>query len=437
MSWSGKGLAVRGTLLYLTQVDPIDLALREKRQPLSGERLRSYLILQAMFFDRLVVGDSQLINNEHLRSLLWPHEASADPGIIGDLALLLKHGVLVPAIRGSAGSLHAVWRDLRARLPEVPEEQYIDFVEEHLGRRGQVSYNADNVSELFRGQVLATLDPSNDMFHVKDSVRRTVYDFVAEQDTLYYMRLRQWMNTQVSAGRMTAHQRMKVDRAVAAAYRHNVPKSISGSLIDMPLNPRDFWTPIDIRVGRASIFGTTSAGVFAAYPMRPFALSPRVLGRLRADTLITIRDDPARRRALNGLEEFRRNGQIDAERLAGDVERFLYNAEQIAYADAQGNLRDLIKARRRSRRRARLTITGGLGLAVAGLNIWGLAGDIASTASIASGYAGLVVAAWGSIKTVRASGAGELNGYMVGRALPDEHRLVQSDPHRPSTVYDK
>ena len=264
---------MRGTLLYLTQVDPIDLTLREKRQPLSGERLRSYLILQAMFFDRLMVGDSQLINNESLRSLLWPSEANANPGL-NDLALLLKHGVLVPAVRSSAGSLQAVWRDLDARLPEVPEEQYVHFVEEHLGRRGQVIYEADKVSTLFRSQVLATLDPANDMFRVKDSVRRAVYDYVAEQDTLYYMRLRQWMDTQISTGRMTAHQRLQLDRAVAAAYRHNVPKSISGSLIDVPLNPREFWTPIDIRIGRASVFGTASPSAFAAYPMRPFALSP-------------------------------------------------------------------------------------------------------------------------------------------------------------------
>lgn len=420
---------MRRTLLYLTQVDPIDLALREKRQPLSGERLRSYLVLQAMFFDQLMVGDSQLINNGHLRSLLWPPEARASPGIIGDLALLLEGGVLVPAIRSNAGSLHAVWHDLRARLPDVPDEEYIHFVEERLGRRGQVVYKADKVSTLFRDQVLATLDPGNDMFRVKDSVRRAVYDFVAEQDTLYYIRLRQWMDTQMADGRMTGHQRLQVDRAVAAAYRHNVPKSISGSLIDVPLNPRDFWTPIDIRIGRASVFGSTSPAAFAACPMRPFALSPRALGQLRAGTLMAIRGDPARSRALKSLEEFRRNGQIDAERLAGDVERFLYSAEQIAYADAQGNLRDLIKARRRSRRRAGLTVTGGLGLAVAGLNLWGLAGDIASTASSASGYVGLVVAAWGTIKTLRGSGAGEMHGYMVGRAVPDEHRLVQSDPH--------
>lgn len=425
---------MRGTLLYLTQVDPIDLTLREKRQPLSGERLRSYLMLQAMFFDRLMVGDSQLINHKSLRSLLWPSEADANPDL-SDLALLLKRGVLVPAIRSSAGSLYAVWHDLRARLPEIPEEQYVHFIEEHLGQRGQIIYEAGKVSTLFRDQVLATLDPANDMFRVKDSVRRSVYDYVANQDTLYYMRLRQWMDTQISAGRMTTHQRTQIDRAVAAAYRHNVPKSISGSLIDVPLNPREFWTPIDIRIGKASIFGTASPKAFAAYPMRPFALSPYVLGRLRADTLLAIRDDPARGRALKRLEEFRRNGQTDNdEELAGDIERFLNNAEQIAYADAQGNLRDLIRIRRRSRRRARVTVTTGVGLAVAGVSIWGLAGDVAAISSTAAGYAGLAFTAWGSYKDWRGFGSDELHGYMVGRALPDKHRLVQSGPRSPSTI---
>jgi hypothetical protein len=422
---------VRGTLLYLTQVDPIDLTLREKRQPLSGGRLRSYLILQAMFFDRLMVGDSQLINNEYLRSLLWPSEAIANPGL-SDLALLLKHGVLVPAIRSSAGSLHAVWHDLAARLPELPEEQYIHFLEEHLGQQGQVAYETDKVSTLFRDQVLATLDPANDMFRVKDSVRRTVYDYVAEQDTLYYMRLRQWMDTQISTGRMTAYQRIQVDRAVAAAYRHNVPKSISGSLIDVPLNPRDFWTPIDIRIGKASVFGTASPSTFAAYPMRPFALSPHVLGQLRAETLLAIHADPARRRALKSLEKFRRNGQTDAEQLAGDLERFLSSAEQIAYADTQGKLHDYIRTRRRSQRRARVTVTTNMGLAAAGLSIWGLVGDVGSITSNAAAYAGLVVTAWGSINTLRRPGPDERHGYMVG--MPDKHRLMQSGPRPPSTI---
>jgi len=384
-----------------------------------------------MFFDRLIIGDSQLINNDSLRSLLWPSEETADPGIPGDLSLLLKHRVLVPAIRSSAGSLYSVWHDLAARLPEVPNEKYIHFLEENLGHRGRVTYEADKVSALFRKQVLEIFRSGNDMFRMKDSVRRAVYDYVTEQDTLYYMRLRQWMDTQVSSGRMTSYHRLQIDRAVAAAYRHNVPKSINGSLIDVPLDPKKFWTPIDIHIGRTSAFSTMSPKDFAAHSMRPFALSPHVLGRLRADTLLAIRDDPARSRAVKSLEEFRLEGKTDFERLAGDIERFLYNAEQIAYADAQGNLRDLIRARRRSRQHARISVTSNMGLAVAGLSIWGIAGHIASTISSDTSWAGLAITAWGSYKDIRGYRSEELHGYMVGRLLPDEHHLVLSSPHTP------
>jgi hypothetical protein len=169
--------------------------------------------------------------------------------------------------------------------------------------------------------------------------------------------------------------------------------------------------------------------------MRPFALSPHVLGRLRAETLLAIRDDPARRRALKSLEQFRRNGLADgAEQLAGDVERFLSEAERIAYADTKGELKDYIRTRRRSRRIARVTVTTSMGLAVAGLSIWGPVGDVASIASSAAGFAGLAVTAWGSIKDWRGSGPDELHGYMVGSAVPDEHRLMESSPHSPSTI---
>ena len=104
--------------------------------------------------------------------------------------------------------------------------------------------------------------------------------------------------------------------------------------------------------------------------MRPFALSPRAPGRLPAETLLAIRADPARKKALRRLEEFRQTGKADPERLASDLERLLYSAEEIAYAETRGELRDLIRTRRRTRRHANLTVTGGLGLAVAGLSIW-------------------------------------------------------------------
>jgi hypothetical protein len=120
---------------------------------------------------------------------------------------------------------------------------------------------------------------------------------------------------------------------------------------------------------------------------------------------------------MKRLSEFRRTGEVDAERLAGEVENFLLSAEQTAYAAAVGDLRDLIKRRRRERRRANVTVTRDAALAVAGLGVWGEAGNV-------SGYLGLAVTAWASIHALRHRGNAYRDGYAVGRAVPPEHRLI-------------
>ena len=411
----------RDSLLYVTQADTHDVTL--DRTPLGGERLRSYLMLYGMFFDQLMVGDSQFINNGELRSLLWAGETDAKLDLRADLALLLDRKVLVPAIRDHASSLHDVWRDLISRAVQgVADERYVYFVEEHLGRGSGIVYQANLVSALFRDQVLATLAHDNRAFRLKSSVRRAVYDYVLEQETLYYIHLRQWMNSQVALGRMEDYHRARVELAVAAAYRYNVPKAIKGSLIDVPLDPKQFWTPIDIRLGRESVLHRRSPE-FAEIPMRPFAVSSYVLGKLPAETLLAMRDDPARRPVMKQLSEFRRTGTVDAQRLAGAVEGFLYSAEQIAYADARGELRDLIRRRRQAHAHARIAVTRDLGFAVAGLGIWGLAGSVA-------GYAGLAVTACASIQALRHQGETYRHGYAIGRAVPDEHRLVLAHPDK-------
>ena len=410
----------RSSLLYLTQADPHDVTLN--RPALSGERLRSYLMFYGMFFDKLMAGDSQFINNSSLRSLLWPGEATVGSDLRTDLSLLLDHKVLLPAMRDNVTSLHDVWQDLTKRgVPEAGSEQYVHFVEEHLGSENHIAYQASAVSTLFRDQVLATFAEDNRGLRLKDSVRRAVYNYVAEQDILYYIRLRQWMDTQLELGRMEEHHRKKIDLAVAAAYRHNVPKAIKGSLIDIPLDPRKFWTPIDIRLGRQGKFHGV-APAYVSLPTRPFAVSPHVLARLPAQTLLAIRDDPKRRPVMKHFREFRNDGTVDPERLVGDVESFLLSAEETAFADAQGDLRDLIKRRRREHRHSDVTIVRDAGLAVAGLSIWGEVGSVA-------GYVGLAITAWASIDALRHRGKAYRHGYAVGRALPQKHRLLLDRPN--------
>ncbi len=121
---------------------------------------------------------------------------------------------------------------------------------------------------------------------------------------------------------------------------------------------------------------------------------------------------------MRHLGEFQRSGEIDAGKLAGEVENFLISAEEIAYADAGGDLRNLIKTRRRERRRSNVTVVHDSGLAVAGLGIWGELGSIA-------GYVGLAVTAWASIHALRHRDKAYRHGYAVGRAVPEGHRLFE------------
>jgi hypothetical protein len=410
---------MRHSLLYVTQAEPHDIT--PGRTPLDAAHLRAYLMLYGMFFDQLMVSDSQFIGNPELRSLLWDGETDVKPDVQSDLAILLDRKVLVPAIRDTVDSLHDVWQDhINRSVEDVSDERYIHFVEEHLGGQGKVVYQASAVSSFFRDQVLATFAPDNRALRLKNSIRQAVHDYVLDQETLFYIGLRQWMNSQVEQGRMENYHRAKIDLAVAAAYRHNIPKAVKGSLIDVPLDPKQLWTPIDIRLGRESVIREVSPQ-FTEFPVRPFAVSPYVLGKLPTETLLAIRADPARRPVMKQLNEFQRTGTVDAQRLAGDLEAFIYSAEQIAYASARGELRDLIKRCRRERAGARITVARDAGLAVAGLSIWGLVSNVA-------GYVGLAVTAYASIQALRHQGERYRHGYAIGRAMPDEHRLLLSHP---------
>jgi hypothetical protein len=254
------------------------------------------------------------------------------------------------------------------------------------------------------------------------------YDYVLSQDVLYHITMRQWMEQQVFGGRMTAHHKAVLEDVLSDSYMLNIPKSITGSLADVPLDPKKFWTPVDIHLGRRSIVAGTGYREYASFQMRPFSVSPRVLGALPVETLLAIRTDPARRKALRSLAHFRQTGEVDSTKLAGEIEDFLNRAEEIAYADARGELKENIKASRRTRRRAQLTVVRDVGLAVAGVSIWGTVGEAASQIANAAGYLGLVITAWASIDTLRKFGSTYRRGYAIGRAIPDEHRLVLSRP---------
>src|SRR5580692_10830771 len=123
------------SLLYLTQIQPQNANPWDEIDQHKAIMLRSYFVLQAMFFDRLVIGDSQLINVAYLRGLIWPGETGGR--FTGsDFSKLLEQGVLVAAVRSSAPSLYDIWNDLVQRgVSYAGSEEYVRFLESHIGRR--------------------------------------------------------------------------------------------------------------------------------------------------------------------------------------------------------------------------------------------------------------------------------------------------------------
>jgi hypothetical protein len=413
---------ISGNLMYVTEADPHNSAPRE---PLSGTKLRAHLMLLAMFYDKLMVGDSQIINNPHLRSLIWPGEPSVEPEMPVDLGLLLQKGVLFPAIRSGMSSLSSVWQDLEDRKTEgISSREYVHFVEDSLRGEYPISYDGRMVSALFQEQVLASLAPDNEEVRLGRSIRQAAYDHVAMQETLYYKKFRDWMREQMDVGRMSEYHRRVLEKVFSAAYRHNVPKAIDGSQIDVPLEKSRFWTPVEIKLGSPNLASRSTSAGFATYPMQPFVISQHVLGRIRAQTLLAIMDDPARRPVVRQIRTFCRTGSADFQRFRDDVEKFLASAQEIIYADANKQLRELINRRKRAQGKARLTVARDVGLAVAGLDIWHTVGQIGGDVASAAGYTGLAITAFASYQTLRHFNEAYRHGWALGASIPNEHRLV-------------
>mgnify|MGYP001611565230 CR=1 FL=1 len=110
--------------LFLTEVD------QHHPRPLINRQLRAYIMLNALFFDRLLVGDSQFNNNVNLRSLIWDREPnpSTSQDTLIDFPLLLQEGYLLPTIRQDYHSLESLRQEHEnRRIDNVPPKEFVEF----------------------------------------------------------------------------------------------------------------------------------------------------------------------------------------------------------------------------------------------------------------------------------------------------------------------
>ena len=408
--------------LYITEADPHANSIHLRRRPLAGGALRAYVMMHALFFDRLVVGDSQLINNRLLRSLIWQGEGVLED-IPQDLDFMLKQGYLVPAVRNNADNLTAVWRNLRERrVPEAPvDTRYVTLLEDSLSGQ-ELRYNASEVASLFYRQALSTFDPARPGRWLARSAKQSVHDYIIDQDILYWIGLREWLTGYVSKGNVTERQARAIDDAARTCYRHNLPISLHIAA-DIPISDSRFWAPVDLRIGTSA--SPAAQGPLASgqsFELPPFVLSRRFLASLPAQLLPAIKGERSHRSVVKRMAKFEKTGRLDVDRMVDELEEYFRDIDLVLATETPGTVRDEYKRiKRRARVSTRLLVAYEVGLASVAL----VTGVIDPALGEALGGFGLITTAFGSVAKVREANHLKLlrRGFAIGH-LQQEKLLL-------------
>jgi hypothetical protein len=307
------------TQLFLTGAD------HHSPRPLEGRRLRAYVMRHALFFDQLLIGDSQMNNNAALRHWIWDQEEplTAPPKGPRDLSELLAVGQLVPVVRRDYPSLEDLRKEhVNRNVEDVPTEAYVHFITSKLdGKR--VNYGLPAVSSMFKQRVEdAFAEPSTrGSGRLSENTQKRFYEYVVSQEPLLWRSVRDWLDDELRAGRLTERNRSFIDRIVGARYFHNIPLTLDTN-IDFPVSSGASAFPIDIRLGNTAAFERMKQQGHQVHKrvIRPAVfLSMNWLADLPAGVVTTLKAHNRSKAPLESyktisrcLEQYRRSGELES-----------------------------------------------------------------------------------------------------------------------------
>lgn len=312
--------------LFLTEIDV------HHPEPLVGNALRAYIVQHSLFFDKLLVGDSQFNNNSMFRQLIWEKENNPQNAIYRqDLWELSEKGFLVPVVRNEYGSLSALRKDHVTRgVKDLPTEDYSAFIDEKVGNKVE-TYNIKTVATAFRERVLEELDDQKNIGRGKISKKTSllIKDYVLRQDPLLFNSFREWMQVQVRNGAITQFDYNFVDELTGGAYRCNVAVALEKTLDTPNFRTRKIY-PVEIEIG--DVKKIPKRKILRKIEIESsVVLSQDILSKIPASALIEIKKNNLRyAKITRSLEVFRTTGEIDFETFAGDLQGYLASLELMA-----------------------------------------------------------------------------------------------------------
>ncbi|MFJ7967046.1 hypothetical protein [Streptomyces sp. NPDC096324] len=308
--------------------------------------LRARIVQNALFAERLVITDSQVLHNVALRSLL-DGQTPSTPEWRADLAELISSGMLVIVRRDSAGSFREIRDEHEARhVVDVPTEEYAELMDEIT--EGHIApYSVDKVSEGFKrrtaDRLTELIGPPDDSY---SRTLRAAVEWIHGQDPLYYNSLRGWIEERRRATRgETSEVALEaVERSANWSFRTSLP-----SVLEMPVAWGTVRTPSTV-----ALQGDAPQGELA---LPGYALNPFVLARLPAGVVNEAVGLESRKVVVDQFAKAHSGRPVDTDALRDGVEDFCMHLQEAAVAAFRGLDADALAAVRDERVTARLHVS--------------------------------------------------------------------------------
>ncbi|WP_406051342.1 hypothetical protein [Kribbella sp. NBC_00889] len=315
---------VRST--YFTQSEPHDAG-----SPKTAPRLRACLMLHLLFAPRLVVGDSQALNNSAFRALVQKPRGTVS--LTSDIRPLLADGDLVIAKRSGR-----TFAEIRAGQADrgvhgVPRAKYAALLDD-VAKAHAWEWDEPMVAEEFKANSLIRLSEAITGSTADRSELSRVRSWIKDQGQLNYNELRKHLVG--FSGRTSA----LVDELVGIEYRLSLPNALQ-------LPTADSSTGKSSPFGYVSLEEPTQVGEIGCWVLRPEALAKLPVAAVQAAAQLQ-----ASKEVKEQLARIEVGAHPDLEKLVWAFEELIRRLELSAIEMAEGG--DAAALKEISRRPARL-----------------------------------------------------------------------------------
>jgi hypothetical protein len=307
--------------------------------------LRARILLHLLFTDRLVIPDSQILNNPHLRQLVSPHEAAGP--LPADLDEFVVAGRLAIARRDTMPSLAELheWQ-VANRMPDVATPEYARLIDGMVGDQA-LTWSFEQVSTAFKAGAVAGLRANLGISPEDDRVTEQALRWVERQDVLYYSEFLRWKEN--VSGVLDGVAVDRVDRIITIAYGLSVPKTLH---LDSAA-PAGADSPFEHLVLETEADSDRQAESDA---VECFTINPFVLARVPAEVILAAVESDERQRIMAEFAKARGGDQPDWSVIANAFPELMTNLNIATLRHLQGEGMDRAVAELRSiRPRARLS----------------------------------------------------------------------------------